>query len=351
MTQQVRIRSEEFFVDNAIELQDQPPVSSEEPENEDLYLESDGALLRDYRGNNDDDIVSMTEPKPSTTQRLWDFMSKAPLLKKGSRANLGPSYATIASEHSSRRGSEDQNDVSSSKGKNPEFSKSASIAALRGNESDVHSGSETQQVTRERRSLPSLVDGIAIPLGDGTKLSEDVGPFLAEEVLDESTKSHDAILDIRTEQDENPLDNSPFPQVRASVSATDNTSLSICTPRMWILSLFFAFLGSATNLFFSLRYPSVAITPIIALVLVHPLGRLWDAVLKYDDDPKESFEHGHLVRSSQEEIDDGTNDTWMRRWRLWLAQGKWNEKEHAMVYISSNVSFGFAFATDVGKPF
>ncbi len=33
--------------------------------------------------------------------------------------------------------------------------------------------------------------------------------------------------------------------------------------------------------------------------------------------------------------------------RLWLAQGKWNEKEHACVYISSNVSFGFAFATDV----
>lgn len=34
--------------------------------------------------------------------------------------------------------------------------------------------------------------------------------------------------------------------------------------------------------------------------------------------------------------------------RLWLAQGRWNEKEHACVYVSSNVSFGFAFATDVG---
>jgi OPT family small oligopeptide transporter len=33
--------------------------------------------------------------------------------------------------------------------------------------------------------------------------------------------------------------------------------------------------------------------------------------------------------------------------RLWLAQGRWNEKEHSCVYISSNVSFGFAFATDV----
>jgi RES domain-containing protein len=38
------------------------------------------------------------------------------------------------------------------------------------------------------------------------------------------------------------------------------------------------------------------------------------------------------------------------RVRLWLGQGRWNEKEHACVYISSNVSFGFAFATDVSTP-
>lgn len=36
-----------------------------------------------------------------------------------------------------------------------------------------------------------------------------------------------------------------------------------------------------------------------------------------------------------------------RRLRRWLGQGKWNPKEHCCVYISSNVSFGFAFATDV----
>ena len=351
MTQRTNICSEELSIHNAIELQTRLPALSKDSEDEDLYPESNRALLRNHRSGNEDDIVSMTKPEPSTTQRLWNFMSRAPLLKKGSRASLGRSYAAIDSEHPSRRGSKDQNDVLRSKGKNPLLGESASTATLRGNESHVHSGSETQQVTRERHSLSSLVDGIAIPLGDGTKLSEDVGPLLAEELLDESTKSHDATLDIGTEQDENPPDNSPFPQVRASVSATDNISLSICTPRMWVLSLFFAFLGSATNLFFSLRYPSVAITPIIALVLVHPLGRLWDFALKHDDDPKDSFEHGYLVRSSQVEVDNGINNTWTRRWRLWLTQGTWNEKEHAMVYISSNVSFGFAFATDVGRPF
>jgi len=115
---------------------------------------------------------------------------------------------------------------------------------------------------------------------------------------------------------------------------------------MWILSLVFALLGSATNLFFSLRYPSVAITPVIALILVHPLGRVWDYTFKRDDDPQESFENGVLAANSSETQLD-KSDSALLRMRLWLAQGRWNEKEHACVYISSNVSFGFAFATDV----
>ena len=113
---------------------------------------------------------------------------------------------------------------------------------------------------------------------------------------------------------------------------------------MWTLSLIFALAGSATNLFFSLRYPSVAITPVIALVLVHPLGRLWDLALKQDDDPEESFNEGLLQPSSPSSPEHLSAKN---RFRLWLAQGHWNEKEHACVYISSNVSFGFAFATDV----
>ncbi|KAL8825618.1 MAG: hypothetical protein Q9170_007725 [Blastenia crenularia] len=148
-----------------------------------------------------------------------------------------------------------------------------------------------------------------------------------------------------TDEDENPPDNSRYPQVRASVSAKDDVSASISTPRMWTLSLLCALLGSGTNLFFSLRYPSVAITPIIALVVIHPLGLAWDRLLKRHDDPIEVFEYGQHIKRPV----DGRPKPVSRltRTRQWLAQGKWNEKEHACVYISSNVSFGFAFATDV----
>lgn len=118
----------------------------------------------------------------------------------------------------------------------------------------------------------------------------------------------------------------------------------LAAPRMWILSLLCTLVGSAANLFFSLRYPSVGITPVIALVIVHPLGRAWDRLLKRADDPKDIFDHGVLKHSAVSQ----SRSTRSRRLRLWLAQGTWNEKEHCCVYISSNVSFGFAFATDVG---
>lgn len=146
------------------------------------------------------------------------------------------------------------------------------------------------------------------------------------------------------EDEFDPPDNSPYPQVRASVSPVDNTSLSINTPRMWALSTLFSILGSSTNLFFSLRYPSVSITPVIALLLVHPLGLMWDFILKRKGDPDEEFVAGVRVPG---QWGDSLRRSKTQRLRLWLAQGRWNEKEHSCVYVSSNVSFGFAFATDV----
>ncbi|KAL8695699.1 MAG: hypothetical protein Q9224_003226 [Gallowayella concinna] len=155
-----------------------------------------------------------------------------------------------------------------------------------------------------------------------------------------------AIAEDTTDDDDDPPDNSRYPQVRASVSATDDVAASISTPRMWILSLICALLGSGSNLFFSLRYPSVTITPVIALVIVHPLGLAWDRLFKREDDPAEAFDCGTLVNDSthRQGLASASRSTRLRRW---FAQGRWNEKEHACVYISSNVSFGFAFATDV----
>ncbi|KAK4674703.1 hypothetical protein QC763_123000 [Podospora pseudopauciseta] len=177
----------------------------------------------------------------------------------------------------------------------------------------------------------------------------------ADEMDDDDSRSYIFESEIDEGDENDPPDNSPYAQVRASVAPTDNTSLSINTPRMWALSILFSFLGSSTNLFFSLRYPSVAITPVIALLLVHPLGLLWDYLLKRSDDPPDEYVDG--FRSENASIYSSEYPSphiipWERRGvldkiRLWLSQGRWNEKEHSCVYVSSNVSFGFAFATDV----
>jgi hypothetical protein len=185
--------------------------------------------------------------------------------------------------------------------------------------------------------LDSVTVGIS-SLFDSDQTSTNGTHFDDDELPDDGS-----LFDMKS----NPSDDSPYAQVRASVAATDNTSLSIDTPRMWCLSIIFAIAGSSTNLFFSLRYPSVSLTPIIALLLVHPLGLFWDRIFKRFGDPEETFLDGNLQTSTYRHQTSQPKASWNRRLRLWLAQGTWNEKEHCCVYVSSNVSFGFAFATDV----
>ncbi|KAI1107756.1 OPT-domain-containing protein [Jackrogersella minutella] len=216
----------------------------------------------------------------------------------------------------------------------------------------------TSSLSRRRKSQSEEIGGSTVAGGlegrfsisEGT-LTNDLAPDVKSD--DSAVDDEDGSDNANEGLDPDPPDNSPYAQVRASVSPTDNTSLSINTPRMWALSSLFSILGSSTNLFFSLRYPSVSITPVIALLLVHPLGLLWDFLLKRPDDPPEEFEEGLRIERSASPCGDGHAPALLKersrlgRLRLWLAQGSWNEKEHSCVYVSSNVSFGFAFATDV----
>ena len=193
------------------------------------------------------------------------------------------------------------------------------------------------------------------------QMTDETGDYDASIEADDDSAS-DSSHSRKANTANGPADNSPYAQVRASVAATDDPALSINTPRMWTLSILFAVFGSSTNLFFSLRYPSVSITPVIALLIVHPLGLLWDRTFKRHGDPEGIYENGKLVTyehpgsgrmgSSVTSLRSNLNyphNGWRTNLRLWLAQGHWNEKEHSCVFISSNVSFGFAFATDVSN--
>ncbi|KAL9582916.1 MAG: hypothetical protein Q9212_003016 [Teloschistes hypoglaucus] len=257
--------------------------------------------------------------KPGLWRQFLILMSRAPLI---SRSTTGVSKASYGTAHT-------------------HFSDSAESSSASSDALLDHGQDEAVQTSSSLKSYSSSVDGQDIhihPSASEDGMSRD-GINIADGVIE--------VPEDGREMDEDPPDNSRYAQVRASVSAKDNAAASINTPRMWILSMLCAFLGSGTNLLFSLRYPSVAITPVIALVVVHPLGLAWDRLFKRDGDPVEVYDYGRLVKCSPREDDNGSVSMFTRI-RRWLGQGRWNEKEHACVYVSSNVSFGFAFATDFG---
>ncbi|KAI9373031.1 OPT oligopeptide transporter protein-domain-containing protein [Aspergillus egyptiacus] len=109
-------------------------------------------------------------------------------------------------------------------------------------------------------------------------------------------------------------DDSPFPEVRAVVKPVDDVGLPINTIRMWAIGLLFTIIGSGLNQFFSLRQPSVTISALVAQLIAYPIGCAW------------------------------------ARWMPlgWLNPDRhFNIKEHALITIMANVSFGSAAATQI----
>ncbi|KAB8299050.1 hypothetical protein EYC80_001177 [Monilinia laxa] len=345
-------------------------VHNNNDDEEELYPESTSNLLRrhikDSAESEDDapghNLADDSSDSTNIFQRIHRLMSKTPLLLR-TAPGFGTGSYGAAPVGASTENSEEEDDHLIRKEKRKKSSSalrnlrnSSSAATFKSNRSNSGPSSSanlgTASRTKHRTGSNAQIDGADGEFGsspikirdaesDSISTDEDTEEALLDGDEDEQDDGEYSI------DDEDPPDNSPYAQVRASVSAIDNTTLSINTPRMWALSMLFAILGSSTNLFFSLRYPSVSITPVIALLLVHPLGLMWDGVLKRRDDPDEEFIDGHRCSSREGNERSGKPATGLRRLRLWLAQGKWNEKEHSCVYISSNVSFGFAFATDV----
>ena len=312
-----------------------------EENEEDVYPDSDTAFLQRHRleNNYEGDSIDEDGMLKGIFTRILNLMSRSPLLGASSSTGGANSYGALNSDDQDDNDGDDQ--VSSSAFRNGVSDQTLDARRRRPSCSGPRSRTRAHGKLVPRPTSPML---IAEPGLAGRHVG-DIGGGLPADGSDVGEDGEDVDEAISIDENDNdPPDNSPYSQVRASVAATDNISVSINTPRMWTLSMLCALLGSATNLFFSLRYPSVAITPVIALVVVHPLGRAWDALLKSDGDPLVEYQYGLKIQQP-----DGWqgSQSLRRRIRLWLSQGAWNEKEHACVYISSNVAFGFAFATDV----
>ncbi|KAK8165389.1 small oligopeptide transporter, OPT family [Phyllosticta citrichinensis] len=116
---------------------------------------------------------------------------------------------------------------------------------------------------------------------------------------------------------------SPYPEVASAVPGTDDDTIPVGTVRAWVLGMVMVTIGSALNMLFSLRSPSITVSSLVAQLVSYPLGVAWEKTL-----PDREFKIGRL--------------------RFNLNPGPFNVKEHTLITIMANVTFGngVAYSTD-----
>lgn len=122
-------------------------------------------------------------------------------------------------------------------------------------------------------------------------------------------------------------EDSPYPEVAASVSNYDDPMMPCLTFRAVFLGCFFTAAGSAFNFFFLVRQPSPMFTPITVQVLSYPAGKLMDRIL-----PATDYKYPKFLQRI------GFPSTFS------LNPGPFNVKEHAVITIMANVAISPSFA-------
>ncbi|KAJ7689766.1 oligopeptide transporter [Mycena rosella] len=114
-------------------------------------------------------------------------------------------------------------------------------------------------------------------------------------------------------------EDSPFPEVRASVSNIDDPDMPALTLRMWFVGLFLCIISSSLNVFFNFRSPAPSVVPLALLLIAYPFGKFLAFIL-----PITTYRFRSLEFS--------------------LNPGPWNIKEHVLVFIMANVAVGNPYA-------
>ncbi|GKZ58923.1 hypothetical protein AnigIFM56816_005293 [Aspergillus niger] len=102
----------------------------------------------------------------------------------------------------------------------------------------------------------------------------------------------------------------------------DDPTEPILTLRMWVLGIGFCIVASGLNTLYTLRKPSITISSSVTLLLAYPLGKLWEKTI-----PSWNVNLGVCQFN--------------------LNPGPFNQKEHVLVYIMSNLSIYVRLGADV----
>lgn len=148
----------------------------------------------------------------------------------------------------------------------------------------------------------------------GTEGAEDV----VEDVVEKESEFDDPNIDFASEDSLEWEDESPYPEVRAAVSNTDDMSMPVNTIRAWTIGLLWSILIPGLNQFMNFRYPSITIGSLVAQLLSFPLGKAWARLFPT-----------------------------VKIFGVSLNPGPFTLKEHVVITIMATVGSTSAYATDV----
>ncbi|KAJ7655686.1 OPT oligopeptide transporter protein-domain-containing protein [Mycena polygramma] len=133
------------------------------------------------------------------------------------------------------------------------------------------------------------------------------------------TGSDDGSIKMEFDFDAIEEEDSPFPEVRASVSNIDDPDMPALTIRMWFVGFFLCMISGSLNVFFNFRSPAPSVIPLALLLIAYPVGKFLAFVLPITTYRFRSFEFS-------------------------LNPGPWNIKEHVLVFMMANVAIGNPYA-------
>ncbi|KUI63191.1 Sexual differentiation process protein isp4 [Cytospora mali] len=197
--------------------------------------------------------------------------------------------------------------------------------SLRGKASDPPHVSEAQSLGGDDTSPAEPVD-VNPEAGLQTfKKLHKWDPFMdiekldaADEVLRDGDLEKEAAVQTSILQDD-----SPYAEVRASVSPTDDPDTPVNTIRAWCIGFVTCTVVTACNVLLSLRRSPVTISPVVVQLIAYPMGRSWHARM-----PNWKFRLlGHNLEFNPE--------------------SPFNMKEHTIIVIMTAAGSALSYALDI----
>ena len=129
----------------------------------------------------------------------------------------------------------------------------------------------------------------------------------------------DGLTDIDPAEEK---EDSPYAEVRASVSNIDDPEMPTLTFRVWFLGLTLVCISASLNTFFSFRYPTPFFTPSLVLLIAYPFGKAFAFLL-----PIRTWVLPRILGGG----------------KVSLNPGPFNIKEHVLIYMMVNVGAAPAY--------